>query len=75
MLTVRVQSFPEVGLAAVAVHTTPRPLPAAVRVVDLALGAAVARLALGRPCGPHACCCRQNVYRHLDLLIERARIS
>ncbi|MHC1560820.1 hypothetical protein ACR9E3_17820 [Actinomycetospora sp. C-140] len=71
MLTTRVTFHPDAGLAAVAAHVRQRSLPAAVRVVDLDVGAVVAAIAPARGC-PGGCC-RRNVYRHLDDLIARAR--
>ncbi|MDL5158780.1 hypothetical protein [Actinomycetospora termitidis] len=73
MVTVRVCFFREVGLAAVVAHgAPPGPLPAAVRLLEFDQGVTVARLAVTRRCGGHGCLCRQNLYRHLDVLIERA---
>ncbi|GLZ50167.1 hypothetical protein Acsp06_63520 [Actinomycetospora sp. NBRC 106375] len=74
MLTTRVCFHPDAGLAAVAVHLPDRPLPAAVRVVDLDVGLVVAAIAPERGCpGCPGGWCRRNVYRHLDDLVARAR--
>ena len=74
MLIVRVCLHPEAGLAAVGVFDTgteaDRPLPSAVRVVDLDVGIRVAAIAPARGCAGG--CCRRNVYRLLDDLVARA---
>lgn len=76
MLTVRVSLYPEAGMAAVAVvdgdPETARPLPSAVRVVDLDVGVVAAAIVPTRGCAGG--CCRRNVYRVLDDLVARARM-
>jgi hypothetical protein len=56
------------GLAAVTAYEGP--LPVAVRVVGLEVGAVVA--ANAPPAGCPGRCCRRNVYRLLDDLVGRA---
>ncbi|MEJ2871085.1 hypothetical protein WCD74_25195 [Actinomycetospora sp. OC33-EN08] len=73
MLTVRVCFLREVGLAAVVVVGAPGALPSAVRLVGFDVGVAVSRLAVTRRCAGGCCLCRQNAYRHLDTVIERAQ--
>ncbi|WP_433026766.1 hypothetical protein [Actinomycetospora sp. CA-053990] len=77
MLIVRVCLHPEAGVAAVGVFDadpeTARPLPSAVRVVDLDVGILVAAIVPARGCGGG--CCRRNVYRLLDDLVARARVG